>query len=344
MKFLIYNYDTRWHFSSILNYMSNKNFILGEINMKTIYKTLIFLPIISLIAFALLKFQKKSNKLNIGIMQIVEHESLDQARQGFIDEMKNLGYDADFDFQIAGGDISNCTSIAQKFVNDGKNLVLAISTPCAQSMMKETKDIPILATAITDFESSGLVDSCEHPGRNLTGTSDLAPIDKIIKIIPKINPNVKTIGILYSKTDPSPQYQAELASKIISDLGFSKKIYFVSQSNEIQQVAERIVNEVDALYVPIDKITSAAMPQISKIFLDHGKFVVCAEDAMISKGAIASYGVNYYELGKMTAHQADKILKGENPGNIPIQYLQDSKLNLNNEILKKLNLKITSEE
>lgn len=343
MNLLIYNYDTRWS-PSILNDISNKNFILEDDNMKKIYKTLIFLPIIALVAFILLKTQKKSGKLNIGIIQIVEHESLDQARQGFIDEMKNLGHDADFDIQIAGGDISNCTSIAQKFVNDGKNLVLAISTPCAQSMMKATSNIPILATAITDFKSAGLVDSCEHPGGNLTGTSDLAPIDKIINIIPKINPNVKTIGILYSKTDPSPQYQTELASKLISDLGFNKKIYSVSQSNEIQQVTERLVNEVDALYVPIDKLTASAMPQISKTFLDHGKFVVCAEDTMISKGAIASYGVDYYELGKMTANQADKILKGENPGNIPIQYLQNSKLNLNHEILKKLNLKFVSEE
>lgn len=312
--------------------------------MKIMYKILLFLSFILLVSFILLKIKKNSKKINIGIIQIVEHESLDQARQGFIDEIKSLGYDADFDIQIAGGDISTCTSIAQKFVNDGKNLVLAISTPCAQSMIKATSSIPILATAITDFQSSGLVDSCEHPGGNLTGTSDLAPIDKIIKIIPKINPKVKTIGILYSKTDPSPQYQAELASKLISDLGFNKKIYSVSQSNEIQQVTEKIVEEVDAIYVPIDKLTSSAMPQISKVFLDHGKFVVCAEDAMISKGAIASYGVDYYELGKMTAHQADKILKGESPGIIPIQYLQNSKLNLNHEILKKLNLKIINEE
>ncbi len=312
--------------------------------MKLIYKISIFLLIIFTTSFVLLNIQKKSKKLNIGIIQIVEHESLDNAKQGFIDEIKSLGYDADFDLQIAGGDISNCISIAQKFVNDKKNLVLAISTPCAQSMMKETKEIPILATAITDFKSSGLIDSYEHPGKNLTGTSDLAPIDKIISVIPKLNPNVKSIGVLYSTTDPSPQYQAELASKVISDLGFDKKIYSVSQSNEVQQVTEKIVNEVDALYVPIDKITSSSMPQISQIFLNHGKFVVCAEDTMISKGAAASYGVDYYELGKMTAHQADKIFKGENPANIPIEKLKNSKLNLNYDIIKKLNLKKIDEE
>ena len=296
------------------------------------------MSIAALISFAFFKIQKKSNKLSIGVIQIVEHESLNELRDGFIDEIKNLGYDVDFDIQIAGGDLSNCTSIAQKFVNDRKNIILAISTPCAQAASKETSEIPILATAITDFKSAGLVESFEHPGANLTGTSDLAPIDKIINTIPTLNPNVKSIGILYSTTDPSPKYQAELASKRISDLGLKKKIYSVSQSSEIQQVAEKLASEVDALYVPIDKLTSSAMPQISQIFLNNGKFVVCAEDAMIEKGAAATYGVNYRELGKKTAHQADRIFKGEKTGDIPIEYLKDSKLNLNDKIINDLNL------
>ncbi len=306
--------------------------------MKVINKILISVSIVVLLLFAFIKIQKKSNKLSIGIIQIVEHESLNELREGFIDEIKNLGYNVDFDIQIAGGDLSNCTSIAQKFVSDKKNIILAISTPCAQAVSKETSDIPILATAITDFKSSGLVESCEHPGANLTGTSDLAPIDKIIDVIPALNPKVKSIGILYSTTDPSPKYQAELASKRISDLGFKQKMYSVSQSNEVQQIAEKLAYEVDALYVPIDKITSSAMPQISQIFLDHEKFVVCAEDMMIEKGAAATYGVNYRELGRKAAHQADRIFKGEKPGDIPIEYLKDSKLNLNDKIINSLSL------
>ena len=239
--------------------------------MKIINKILIFIPITILLSLVLIKIKKKSNKISIGILQIVEHESLNELIEGFIDEIKNLGYDVDFDFQIAGGDLSNCTSIAQKFVSDRKNIILAISTPCAQAISKETSDIPIIATAITDFKSSGLVDSCEHPGANLTEISDLAPIDKIIDVIPILNPKVKSIGILYSTTDPSPKYQAELASKKVSELELEKKMYSVSQLNEIQQVAEKLASEVDALYVPIDKLTSSAMPQISKIFLDHKK-------------------------------------------------------------------------
>ncbi|MDR0404618.1 MAG: ABC transporter substrate-binding protein [Oscillospiraceae bacterium] len=302
--------------------------------MKNFKKILYLLPLALIITFA---GCKKEAPIKIGVMQIVEHESLDSARQGFIDELENLGYEdgknVEFDFQIAGGDLSNCQQIAEKFVNDRKDLIFAISTPCAQSAANSTKDIPIVATAITNYEDSRLIQS------NLTGTSDLAPIDKIIELIPKLKLDTQKIGILYSNTDASPQYQAGLAEKKVKEMGLEAKILSVSQAHEVQQVAEKLAKEVDALYVPIDKITFSTMPQISGIFEKQGKFVVCAEDAMISKGAIATYGVDYYELGKMTARQASKILKGEaRPENMSIEYLKDFKITLNHELIKKLNL------
>ncbi len=313
----------------------------GELTMK-FFKKLLFisLPLLTLIVFA--GCAKKETQPKIGVMQIVEHESLDSAKQGFVDELKNSGYEnAEFDFQIAGGDLSNCASIAEKFVNDKKDLILAIATPCAQSMANATKDIPIVATAITDFKGAGIVKSNEKPGANLTGASDLAPIDKIIELITKLKPDVQKIGVLYSNTDVSPQHQAELAEKKIKEMGLEPEMFAVSQTHEVQQAAEKLAREVDALYTPIDKITFAAMPQISQIFLKNNKFVVCAEDAMISKGAIGTYGIDYYELGKLTARQTVKILKGEEkPENIPIEYLKGTKLTLNNEIIEKLKIKI----
>ncbi len=312
--------------------------------MKTFKKSLCLLPLAVLFLFAGCN-NKEAGIKKIGVMQIVEHESLDSAKQGFIDELKNLGYeDAEFDFQVAGGDLSNCASIAEKFTNDRKDLILAISTPCAQAAANATKDIPILATAITNFEGAEIVKSHEKPNTNVTGTSDLVPIGKIIELIPQLKPDTKKIGILYSTTDASPQYQAELAEKKIKELGLEAKMFSVSQPHEVQQVAENLVKEVDALYVPIDKITFSAMPQISQIFLNYGKFVVCAEDTMISKGAIGTYGVNYYELGKMTARQAARILKAEaTPETMPIEFLQDTKLTLNQELIKKLGIKVPME-
>lgn len=298
------------------------------------------LYLISPFILLLLSGCQSDKNIKIGIMQIVEHESLDSAREGFIDELKNLGYEnAEFDLQIAGGDLSNCQQFAEKFANDKKDLILAISTPCAQAAANSTKDIPIVATAITNFEDAGIVKSNTRPGVNVTGTSDLAPVDKIIQLAVDLKPNIEKIGVLYSNIDPSPQYQAQLAEEKIRDMKLEPRLFAVSQTNEVKQVAEKLAAEVDALYVPIDKITAATMPEISRIFLQQGKFVVCAENTMIEKGAIGTYAVDYHELGKMAARQAEKILKGEDkPQDMPIEYFKDTKLCLNYDIIKKLGL------
>lgn len=313
--------------------------------MEKFFKFIFLLPILALIF--LVNCKKDDSKIKIGIMQIVEHESLDSARQGFIDELENLGYqrgkNVEFDIQIASGDISNCVTIAEKFVNDKKDIVLAISTPCAQTMANATKDIPILVAAVTDFEGLGIINSEEKPGKNVTGVSDLAPTDKIISLIKKLKPDSKKVGILYSVTDSSPQYQAKIAQQEIKKLGMKYKSASVSQINEVEQVAENLAKDVDALYAPVDKITFSTMPKISQIFLKNKKFVVCAEDDMLSKGAIATYGIDYYELGKIVAFQASKILKGEEKiENIPIEHIRNAKLNLNYDIAEKLGIDVTN--
>lgn len=313
--------------------------------MEKFFKFIFLLPILALIF--LVNCKKDDSKIKIGIMQIVEHESLDSARQGFIDELENLGYqrgkNVEFDIQIASGDISNCVTIAEKFVNDKKDIVLAISTPCAQTMANATKDIPILVAAVTDFEGLGIINSEENPGKNVTGVSDLAPTDKIISLIKKLKPDSKKVGILYSVTDSSPQYQAKIAQQEIKKLGMKYKSASVSQINEVEQVAENLAKDVDALYAPVDKITFSTMPKISQIFLKNKKFVVCAEDDMLSKGAIATYGIDYYELGKIVASQASKILKGEEKiENIPIEHIRNAKLNLNYDIAEKLGIDVTN--
>jgi putative ABC transport system substrate-binding protein len=302
------------------------------------------LHVLSLALLLIFPGCKNDKKYKIGIIQIIEHEALDSAQRGFMDELRNLGYgdeDVSFDFQNAGGDLSVCAQIANKFVNIKCDLILAISTPAAQACANATKDIPILITAITNPEASGLVVSNKKSNINITGTSDLAPVEKQIELIVKFNPSVRKIGVLYSSIDTSPQYQAEIADKKIKDLNLESKMFAISQLTEVRQVAEVLSKEVDALYVPVDKITAAAMPLISEIFLNNGKFVVCSENTLVSKGAAGTYGMDYYELGKLTAHQAKKILTGETkPQDMPIEYLNDTKLTLNYEVIEKLGLKI----
>ncbi|MBR2735402.1 MAG: ABC transporter substrate-binding protein [Clostridia bacterium] len=293
-------------------------------------------------------FENKQNKFfNIGITQIVEHEALDKARQGFIDELKNLGYEEGknvrFDFQNAGGDFSNCESIANKFVSQNCDLILAISTPSAQAVANATKNIPILVTGITNPKEAGLVESNDKPNTNITGTSDLSPVKETIKLITKLKPETKKIGVLYSSLDTSPMYQAKLAENEIKNLGLEPIMATVSQMSEVQPITENLILQADVIYVPIDKITSSAMTLISDIALRNNKFVVCSEN-LINKGAAACYGIDYYELGKLTAKQAAIILEKKNtPQNMPIEYSDNIKLFLNEELLERLNIEITND-
>lgn len=305
---------------------------------------IILFLVISLAAFFVINKQRIGKVFKIGITQIVEHESLDKARQGFIDELKNLGYCEDknvkFDIQIAGGDLSNCESIAQKFVSDNCDLILAISTPAAQAAANATKDIPILVTAITNPEESNLVESNNKPNTNVTGTSDLPPIEQTIDLMLKLKPGLKKIGVLYSNIDVSPSYQAKIAEKKIKSLSLEPKIVSVSQIGEVEQVTRQLIQEVDAIYVPLDKITAASLPLISNIALEKGKFVACSENIQ-DKGALLAYGIDYYELGKKTAHQAVKILENKSkPQDMPIEYLSDCKPFVDKNIAKKLKIKI----
>ena len=305
-------------------------------NYRLVTYCLIVIGLLAALVIGLKK--KKSQKLNIGIIQISEHESLDKARNGFIDGLKELGYDANFDIQIAGGDLSNLSSISSKFVNDKKDLILAISTPAAQNIASATKDIPILATAVTDFKSSGLVSSLNSPEQNISGTSDLVPVEKQIGLLKSIVPNCKKVGILYSSNESNSKIQADIAKKECEKLGMESQDYTISSSNEIHQVVGQM--SVDAMFVPTDNLVVASMPAVSTIANERHIPIICSEAGSVSNGAVASYAMDYYELGKMTARQADKILKGTKIKDIPVEYLENSQLTLNNEVIKKLNLKI----
>ena len=305
---------------------------------KLIYTALLLCVLMLLV----LKFQKKkTEKLNIGIIQISEHESLDKARNGFIDEMKNLGYkDADFDVQIAGGDISNLSSIAQKFVNDKKDLILAVSTPAAQAIANVTKDIPILATAVTDFKNAGLVDSNEKPGRNITGTSDLVPIDKQVKLLKTLVPKCKKVGILYSSGEANSKFQADIATKEFNKIGINTKDITASNPSEVQSVIE-CNTDVDALFLPTDNLIASCIPAVSKVSIAHKIPIICNDSDIVKKGALASHAMDYYELGKITAKQANKIIKKEStPKSMPIEFLTNTKLVVNDEVSKKLGISI----
>ncbi len=283
---------------------------------------------------------KHSNEPKIGILQLVEHEALDDSRNGFIEGLNELGFKGKIDYKNAGNDLSTCTLIANQFVNEGCDLILAISTPAAQSVAAITSEIPILITPITNPESAGLVKSNENPQVNVTGTSDLPPISKQISLIKMLKPDAQKVGVLFSLKETNSKYQVDIAVQEAKKIGLQTQIFNFSEVAEIQQVVESMIGKIDAIYTPTDNMVASNMELISKIATKYNIPIICSDVNLISKGATATFGIDYFELGKRTASQAMKILNEQSkPETMPIEYIENSHLHLNQEVIEKLNLK-----
>ncbi|MBQ9280748.1 MAG: ABC transporter substrate-binding protein [Treponema sp.] len=269
----------------------------------------------------------KDGKTKIGVIQLVEHVALDKSYQGFVDGLAEEGYvngeNIVIDYQNAQGEQANCVTIANKFVNDKDDLIFAIATPAAQAVANLTKKIPILVTAVTDPETAKLVKSNSKPGTNVSGTSDLTPVKAQISLLKKIFPEAKKVGLLYCSSEANSIFQINLAKEACEAVGLEYIEGSVSNSNEIQQVTQSLVGKVDAFYVPTDNMLAAGMANVAMVANEAKLPVICGEDGMVVSGGLATYGINYYELGKLTAKQAVKILKeGANPADMPIEYLE----------------------
>ncbi|MBW5390810.1 ABC transporter substrate-binding protein [Brachyspira hampsonii] len=284
----------------------------------------------------------------IGILQLVEHAALDQANKGFVDGLKEAGYEDGkniiIDYQNAQGEQANCITISQKFINDRVDLILAIATPAAQAVANLTKDIPILITAVTDPADSKLVADNNAPGGNVTGTSDLTPVKEQMDLLKKLIPSAQKIAFLYNSSEQNSKFQVDIAKEKAYELGLSYVDATITNPNDIQQVVQSLVGKVDAIYVPTDNMVSAGMANVVSITEPAKIPVICGEAGMLNAGGLATYGIDYYELGKLTANQAVKILKGESqPANMPIEYIQNPVLEVNTNAAQKLGVTIPAD-
>lgn len=280
----------------------------------------------------------------IGILQLVQHTALDASNKGFLKALDDAGLHYTVDQQNASGDQSTCQTIASKLVNDGDDLILAIATPAAQAVAGATNKIPVLVTAVTDPALSDLVESNDAPGGNVSGTSDLTPVKEQIALLKKVLPGGKTVGILYCSAESNSEIQAKMAKEAAEAEGMTAVNYTVSNSNEIQTVITSMVGKVDAIYVPTDNTIAAGMATVSMIANENGIPVICGEEGMVKAGGLATYGIDYYELGYLTGQQAVKILKeGGDISKMPIEYLpsEKCKLTVNEETAKLLGIDVS---
>lgn len=283
--------------------------------------------------------------LKVGIIQIAEHPSLDMARQGFLDVLKEKGYEEGknltVDYQNAQGDPSTANTIAQKFVADKVDLVLAIATPAAQAMAKATKDIPILITAVTDPVAAGLAESLEKPGTNVTGTTDMNPVKDQLALLKEICPEAKNVGVLYNTSEKNSEVQVEIAEKVAPELGVKIIKAVATSSAEVLQAANSLVGKVDAFYVPTDNTVVSALDSVIKVAEEHDIPLIVGEGDSVKKGGLATLGIDYYTLGKQTADIALRIWeRGEKPENIPIEGQKEYKLIVNLKAAEAMGVKV----
>lgn len=294
--------------------------------------------------------EKKDDLLSIGVIQFASHPALDQAYEGFISSLEEQGLkegeDFVIDLQNAQGDTATAETIATKLVNDKHDLIYAIATPAAQSVANKTKDIPIIVAAVTDPESSGLVESNENPQTNVTGVSDLTPVARQIELLREIGPDVKKVAVMYTNSEDNSRFQADIAKIEIEKLGMEVVDASVSEANQIQQMTESLVGKVDAIYVPTDNLVSESFSIVSSIANEHKILTVVGEIAMVNTGGLITDGITYINVGKQAGNLAHQILVEQaDIKTLPIVFLADEDLELaiNTSTEEKLGIKIADE-
>jgi putative ABC transport system substrate-binding protein len=266
-------------------------------------------------------------KFKVGVCQLVQHNALDAATKGFVDVLKEeYGDNVEIDVQNAQGESATCTTIINGFVSNEYDLILANATPALQSAMNATEDIPILGTSVTDYGTALAMDgfdASKGTGINISGTSDLAPLNQQEDMILELVPDVKTVSILYCSAEANSQYQAAQIEKYLEEDGIAYKEFTFSDSNDLQSVVQSAISECDAMYIPTDNTAASNMTVINNIVQPAGIPIICGEENMMKSGALATLSISYEDLGRATGKQAVEILSnGADVSTMPIAYAE----------------------
>lgn len=269
------------------------------------------------------------NTYKIGIVQLVEHEALDAATEGFMQAVKDgLGEDAvEFDLQNAQNDSNTCSTIANQFVSNGVDLIMANATPALQAANAATAEIPILGTSITEYGVALAIDDFDGTvGGNVSGTSDLAPLDEQATMITEWFPEAKTVGLIYCSAEANSQYQVDTVKAKLEEAGLTATLYSFSDSNDLSSVATSAAENNDVIYVPTDNTVAANTGIIDSICQNAGVPVIAGEEGICNGCGVATLSISYYDLGYTTGEMAVKILaEGADISTMPIEYTTTTK-------------------
>lgn len=280
---------------------------------------------------------------NVGIVQLVQHDALDAATQGFKDALKDkLGDQVTFDEQNASGDIPTCSIISNQFVSSNVDLIMANATPALQSAQSATNEIPVLGTSVTDYGTAlGIDDFGGVTGTNISGTSDLAPLDEQAAMLQELFPDAKKVGILYCSAEPNSKYQYEVVNGYLEDMGYTVKEYTFSDSNDVQAVTNMAASECDVIYVPTDNTVASNSEIIKNVCVPAGVPIVAGEEGICAGCGVATLSISYYDLGYATGEMAYEILvNGADPATMEIEYAPKFTKKYNAEICDILGITI----
>ena len=269
----------------------------------------------------------QTKKYKVGICQLVQHDALDAATQGFKDALtEKLGAEnVEFDEQNAGGDSATCATITNQFVANGVDLIMANATPALQAAMAATTEIPIVATSITDYATAlEITDWTGKTGINVTGTSDLAPLADQAAMIKELCPEAKTVAILYCSAEANSKYQADVITKELTALGLESKVYTCADTNEIASITTQACQECDAIYIPTDNTIASATSAVNEIAEPAGVPIIAGEEGICRGCGVGTLSISYYSIGQKAGEMAAEILlNGANPAEMEIQYAAD---------------------
>lgn len=320
-----------------------KFILLRYITMKK-FTAILLTVLLAVSMFAFAGCEKTSDDVyTIGIVQLVQHDALDQATEGFEAALiAKLGEDkVVFDYQNASGDVATCSTIVDKFVTNGVDLIMANATPAVQAAKEATATIPIVGTSVTDYAASKLVDSNEKPGGNVTGASDMNAVTNQMELVKTFAPDAKNVGIVYCSAEDNSKLQFEEAKGVFETAGYTVTGYAVADVNELIAVIDTAVKDNDVLYEPTDNLVAANMEVVKNAAVPAGVPVICGEESMCLAGGVASYSVNYYDVGYEAGLMAYEILvNGKNPAEMPIKVFTADELVLiqNKDVMAEMNI------
>lgn len=319
---------------------------------KNLLATIIALTVMVVVALFLTQKEQNNStnsteKVKIGVLQFVTHDSLDEIYKGIKAGLEEGGYttteNLSIDFMNAEGDQSQVQTMSKKLVDNGNELLIGIATPAAQGLANATTELPIIMGAVTDPVGANLVTDLKNPGGNITGVSDQTPVADTVSLIKEITPDARTIGVLYSSNEDNSKIQVAEFKAAAEEAGYTVLEYAVASSNELASTVEVASSKVDALFTPVDNTVASAFSTVVSVANKSKTPIFTSVEDMVEGGGIASVTLSQYDLGVATGKMTAKILDGANPADTPVQIFNEGTVVVNQKVAKELGITLSDD-